>query len=117
MEGSEVLFVCLFLFVYLFVLNGKTLKDTIEGLERWLRSYELRVLSILLGYSYGLDSYMLTTAYNSSSRRFDTLFWPPHTLGMHMVYRFPCRQNTVHIKIRVLFCFVKTWLIYLLLFL
>lgn len=42
----------------------------------------------------------LTTLYNSSSREFDTLFWPLLT-PMQMVHRHTYNQNTIYTKYKI----------------
>jgi hypothetical protein len=44
-------------------------------------------------------TWWLTTLCNTSSRRYNMLFWPLWTLYTHTVHRHICRQNThIHIK-------------------
>ena len=61
--------------------------------ERWLLLHRAQIY-------FPAPIQWLTTALNSSSRKRNTLLWPPQAPGMHVVHRNACRQNTHTHKIK-----------------
>lgn len=67
------------------------------GLKCWL-SCEEQLFLQRTWVQVPVFTWQLITIGDSTSRGLDTLFWPPWTLGTHVVYSHTHRQNTPKIK-------------------
>ena len=74
--------------------KGQEAQSQSQGWEmtQWLRA--LVVLAEDLGSGPGTHTWQLPDVPNSSSKKPDALFWPLQALGMRMMQRQTCRQNT-----------------------